>query len=137
MLGLLAFTLGLTINIAQARFEARRGLVVQEANAINTAWLRSRLIAGADGPVIAALVENYAQVELAYITATSTEDEPRLIARTGVLRKQIWQAAQTVARRDPSSITSALITSLINMFSAPRPNGSRSRVRCVPICPGC
>jgi hypothetical protein len=118
MLGLLAFTLGLTINIAQARFEARRGLVVQEANAINTAWLRSRLIAGDDGPVITALVENYAQVELAYITAKSTGDEPALITLTGVLQKQIWQAAQTVARRDPSSITSALITSLINMFSA-------------------
>jgi hypothetical protein len=40
MLGLLAFALGLTINIAQSRFEARRGLVVNEANAIDTAWLR-------------------------------------------------------------------------------------------------
>src|ERR1700688_3887936 len=67
MLGLLAFTLGLTINIAQARFEARRGLVVQEANAISTAWLRYRVIAGDDGPVITALVESYAQIELPYI----------------------------------------------------------------------
>jgi hypothetical protein len=37
MLGLLSFTLGLTINYAQERAEARRGLVVQEANAIGTA----------------------------------------------------------------------------------------------------
>ena len=60
MLDLLAFTLGLTINIAQTRFEARRGLVVQEANAISSAWPRSKLIAGDDGPVITALVESYA-----------------------------------------------------------------------------
>src|SRR5277367_6399382 len=33
MLGLLAFTLSLTINVAQGRYEARRGLVLQEANA--------------------------------------------------------------------------------------------------------
>jgi hypothetical protein len=37
MLGLLAFTLGITIGIAQNRYEARRTLVVQEANAIGTA----------------------------------------------------------------------------------------------------
>ncbi len=43
MLGLLAFTLSLTINIAQNRYEARRGLVLQEANSIQTAWLRSKV----------------------------------------------------------------------------------------------
>jgi hypothetical protein len=118
MLGLLAFTLGLTINIAQARFEARRGLVVQEANAIATAWLRTKLIAGDEGPMIAALVEKYAQLELAYVAADSFDAEPALIAGMGNLQKQIWQAAQTVARRDPSSLTAALITALLNMFSA-------------------
>ena len=55
MLGLLAFTLSLTINIAQNRFEFRRGLVVQEANAIEAAWLRSKLITGEEGAVIATL----------------------------------------------------------------------------------
>lgn len=36
--GLLAFILSLTINIARNRFALRRNLVVQEANAIETAW---------------------------------------------------------------------------------------------------
>ena len=36
-LGLLAFTLGLTISIAESRDDARRDLVVTEANAIGTA----------------------------------------------------------------------------------------------------
>src|ERR1700753_3824307 len=40
MLGLLAFTLSLTINIAQNRYEVRRSLVVQEANSVQTAWVR-------------------------------------------------------------------------------------------------
>jgi len=43
MLALLAFILGLTVNYAQGRFETRRDLVVTEANAIGTAWLRARL----------------------------------------------------------------------------------------------
>jgi hypothetical protein len=118
MLGLLAFTLGLTINIAQARFETRRNLVNQEANAIGTAWMRSKLVTGAQGPAIAALIETYANIELAYVSANAFDAEPGLLARQSALQTQIWQAAQTVVRQDPSSMTAALITALLEMFNA-------------------
>jgi hypothetical protein len=117
MLGLLAFTLGLTINIAQSRFETRRNLVVQEANAISTAWQRSKLIVGDEGPPITALLEDFAKVELAYVSADSFDVEPQLIARGNELETQILQAARTVARRDPSWMTASLITALLDMFN--------------------
>ena len=44
MFALLAFTLGLTISIAQSRYEARREMVVLEANTIGTAWLRAKAL---------------------------------------------------------------------------------------------
>jgi hypothetical protein len=115
MLGLLAFTLGLTINIAQTRFETRRNLVIQEANAISTAWQRSKLIVGDEGPPITALLEDFAKVELAYVSADSFDVEPELIARGNELETQILQAARTVARRDPSWMTASLITALLDM----------------------
>jgi hypothetical protein len=120
MLGLLAFTLGLTINIAQARFEARRGLVVQDANAIGNAWLRSKLITTGDGPAITMLIQDFAEVELAYVSSDSFDVEPALIARKQQLQKQIWQAAEEVAQTSPSSITTSLIGALIDMFSTAR-----------------
>ncbi|HEY4041095.1 MAG TPA: hypothetical protein VGM32_04530 [Rhodopila sp.] len=120
MLGLLAFTLGLTITIAQSRFEARRNLVVQEANAISTAWLRSKLIAGDAGPAIGALIEDYGKVALAYVRSSSFDVEPELNARTAALQTQIWQAAETISKQDRSPITTALIASLITMFEASR-----------------
>jgi hypothetical protein len=118
MLGLLAFTLGLTINIAQARFEVRRNQVVQEANAINTAWLRSRLVSGDEGPIITSLIEAYAKVQLAYVSADFFDAEPKLIVQTNTLQMQIWQTAQSIARRDSSSVTAALLTALVNMFES-------------------
>jgi hypothetical protein len=118
MLGLLAFTLGLTINIAQARFETRRNLVVQEANAIGNAWLRSKLIVGDEGPAITALIEAFAKVELAYVSADTFDVEPELLRRQNGLQTQIWQLAQTVARRDPSWATAALTTAVLDMFNA-------------------
>lgn len=118
MLGLLAFTLGLTINIAQAQFEVRRGLVVQDANAIGNAWLRSKLITTDEGPAITALIQDFAEVELAYVSSDTFDVEPALIARKERLQRQIWQAAEKVAQGSPSSITTSLIGALIDMFSA-------------------
>jgi len=64
MVALLAFTLSLSINFAQNRYEVRRGLVLSEATAIQTAWQRTKLIDGDEGPLIAAKVEDYARVRL-------------------------------------------------------------------------
>lgn len=44
VLGLLALLLGFTFSLATDRFDARRLLVLQEANAIGTAYLRSQLL---------------------------------------------------------------------------------------------
>jgi hypothetical protein len=118
MLGLLSFALGLTISYAQDRAEARRELVVQEANAIGTAWLRAKLVVGVEGPAIAKLIEELANVELAFTVAGSSEPEARLLARRGVLQDQIWGLAQIVAQRDPTPITTAMITALDGMFDS-------------------
>src|SRR5262245_31312278 len=58
MLGLVAFTLAVTIGIAQDRFEARRNATLEEAKMIGTAW-RSTGLAGASGKPIAELIEEY------------------------------------------------------------------------------
>lgn len=118
MLGLLSFTLGITIGYAQDRAEARRGLVVREANAIGTAWLRAKLVSGEEGPAIAELIEDLAKVELAFTAAGSTEPEARLTASRGALQDRIWSLAQTVARRDPTSVTTAMINAINEMFDS-------------------
>src|SRR5271165_2040976 len=80
MVALLAFTLSLSISFAQNRYEARRGLVLSEANAIGTAWLRTKLIDGDEGPAIAAKIEEYAKVRLLFTTAASDAEIPPLVA---------------------------------------------------------
>jgi hypothetical protein len=120
MLGLLAFTLGLTINIAQSRFETRRSLVLEEANAIETAWLRTKLITVEEGRGLTALVEDFAKVELIFVSSDSFAAEPGLLARADDLQTRIWQAVGTVTRHDSSSLTAALITALTEMFNAAR-----------------
>ncbi|MCL7979753.1 MAG: hypothetical protein M8865_07605, partial [marine benthic group bacterium] len=44
ILALLAFVLALTFNMALTRFEARKQIVMAEANAIGTCYLRAELL---------------------------------------------------------------------------------------------
>jgi hypothetical protein len=118
MLGLLSFTLGLAIGYAQDRAEARRGLIVKEANAIGTAWLRAKVVAGQEGSTIAQLIEELAKVELAFAVAKSTEPEAELLARRGALQDQIWDLTQTVAGRNPTPVTTAMMIAINEMFDA-------------------
>ena len=116
MVGLLAFTLSLSINFAQNRYETRRGLVLSEATAIQTAWLRTKLIDGDEAPLLAAKVEDYARVRLGFTEARSESDVPALIARADALETEIWNLTNTVAHRTPNTVTTALVNALNDMF---------------------
>lgn len=117
MLGLLAFTLGLSISIAQGRFDARRGLVVSEANAIGTAWLRAGLVEGPEAPEIRRLLVTWTETRLDYTTALP--DPPRIAmlnTRTNTLQGEIWQQMTVLAQRLPNPITASLAASLNEVF---------------------
>jgi hypothetical protein len=116
MLGLLAFTLSLTINIAQNRYEARRTLVLQEANSVQNAWLRSKLIGGERGLAVTSMIEDFARVQLAYVSSDRFEDEAGLIAHKTALEAQIWRAIQVLSREQPTNATSGLVLALTEMF---------------------
>ena len=118
MLALLAFMLGLSIDFAQHRFEARRELVALEANTISTAWQRAVMIGGPDGEAMAGLIEDYAKTRLAFTRAEEKGPVKALIAKTGEEQVQIWRLATNVARRSPDSITATLINAVNDMSGA-------------------
>lgn len=118
MVGLLAFILGLTINFAENRYEARRELVVTEANAIGTAWLRAKLVGGPEGEAISGLVRQYAQTRLAFTRASADSAIGDLNARTSQEAHEIWAQASQAARKAPTPITATLVNALNEMFDS-------------------
>jgi len=118
MLALLAFMLGLTVSFAENRYEARRDLVVEEANAIGTAGLRARMIGGAEGDSIAALIGDYAHARLEFTRAEFIAPVDRILARAEGDQRRIWDLATVIARRDPTPITANLVSALNTMFDA-------------------
>jgi len=117
LLGLLAFTLGLTISVAASRYEDRRRAALDEANAIGTAWLRAEAIGHPRGHVIAQLLESYAKQRVAWLTAP--RDDAVLTAanaETSRLQTLIWGHVTVIARERPDAVVVGLQAALNETF---------------------
>jgi len=117
MLALLGFMLAVSISMADSHFESRRKLVLDEANAIGTSHLRSRLIGGQHGQEIARLLVDYAQLRLDFYAAGEDRKllEP-VYQRTAALQQRIWDHASAIARSAPTPVSSLLVASLNEVF---------------------
>jgi hypothetical protein len=113
LLGLLALLLGFSFAMAQARYDARRVLVVEEANAIGTAYLRAQLLPGPAAPEAADALRRYVDVRLTHLGERVDELALReAIVKTEQLHDYLWTRAANAARQDPSPITSLFVASL-------------------------
>lgn len=114
VLGLLALLLGFTFSLALNRHETRRDLVLQEANAIGTTWLRAQLAAEPERTALRTLLRDYADARVAWSLA---EDDPAALARTGGLQRELWDATGAVVRAAPGAqLTRALLDAMNQSF---------------------
>jgi len=98
-LGLLALLLGFTFALAVDRFDARRGLVLEEANAIGTTYLRAQLLDEPHRSRLSRLLTGYAQNRLDLANAEDYERRAALMAQTNEYQTRLW--AETVAAIRP------------------------------------
>ena len=92
VLGLLALLIGFTFSISLSRYEARRELVVKEANAIGTTWLRMQLLDAGDRARMEDVLRRYVDTRVAFGNASSREDEEAQHRRTEALQDELWGA---------------------------------------------
>src|SRR5258708_4099835 len=64
IIGILGLLLGFTVSMAVTRFEVRKHLVLEEAQAIGTAHLRTQLLPATEGKEIADLLRAYTNVRV-------------------------------------------------------------------------
>jgi hypothetical protein len=128
ILGLLAFLLAFTFGMAASRFELRRELVLDEANAIGTTYLRAALVPEPHRAEIRTLLRDYVDVRLEGV-------EPGMavpaLARSEELQGRLWAQAVLVAEKNPTPITGLFIQSLndvIDLHAKRVTMGVRNRI---------
>lgn len=120
-LGLLAFILAFTFGAGTDRWDTKKALILAEANAIGTAFLRSDLLDEAHGPRAQQLLSEYLDSRLGMVSSKGNRENIRDYAKriTGGVKEskdfhaELWQLAREAAEQNPTPIT-ALFVSAIN-----------------------
>jgi hypothetical protein len=111
ILALLAFMLAVTMGMASDRFDTRRQLVVNEANAIGTTYLRAGYLPEPVSTDARELLREYVPLRI------TTADKAQLTAnyaRSVEIQNELWAQAEDLARATPSSETLALYIETLN-----------------------
>jgi len=115
--GLMGLLIAFTFSGAAGRFDARRQLVVQEANDIGTAWLRLDLLPASEQSSLREKFRQYVASRLAVyrrlpdIQAARTE-----LARSTALQRDIWTQAVSACKETTTPAPMLLLPALNQMF---------------------
>lgn len=92
VLGLLALLLGFTFSLAVDRFDARRILVLEESNAIGTAYLRSQLLDEPHRTRMSTILRDYTENRVKLGEAGAVDDQLKRLAINDQLLTDLWSA---------------------------------------------
>lgn len=113
--GLLGLLLAFSFAAGISRFDARHQLIVTEANAIGTAYLRLDLLPINDQPELRQLFRTYLDTRLrAYEQLPDLEAAEQELGRAAAIQQKIWSRAVTDSQGDPSQTAARLLLPAIN-----------------------
>jgi hypothetical protein len=99
-LGLLAFILAFTFGLAASRFDAKRQLLVDEANAVGTTYLRAEMLPERRDE-IRALLRDYVEVRIEAVKSGKLAEGTR---RSEDLQNRLWGLTVPIAVKNPDSV---------------------------------
>jgi len=112
---LLGLLLGFSFSGATTRLDARRQLIIGEANAIGTAYLRLDELPASDQPEMRHLFREYVDARVAaYAQVPDMKAFHQGVAQAALLQQQIWARAVAASRNDPTQNSARLLLPALN-----------------------
>jgi hypothetical protein len=118
LLGLLGLILAFTFSMSNSRFDTRRQLIIEEANAIGTVILRTDIYPDSVRQLLRRNLMEYVEARIAFCQADlNIEKLTEHYLHADQVGKKIWAIAATYARTDDrATLNSQLIPALNNMI---------------------
>jgi len=114
-LAMLAFLLAFTFGMAGSKQDARKKLVLEEANAIGTAYLRAQILPEPYSSKIKGLLQEYVDVRLKGAQSIKSIDQlKQAIARSEELHNELWALSVSLAKENSGSIFAGLFVDSLN-----------------------
>jgi len=113
VLGLLAFVLAFSFNIAANRYELRKQNVVSDANAVSTAFLRADLVPEPQRSVIKSRLIAYAGLRA---DTENLRDLESLRSRLEALQISMWKTLASISPKERTAVFNALASALNTVY---------------------
>ncbi|MBD2751421.1 bestrophin-like domain [Spirosoma validum] len=115
LLGLLALLLAFTFSMANERYDTRRAVIIQEANAIGTAVLRADLYPDTTRQQFRADFKQYVEARISYYTAGVDSDRIQAAVRqSDQYSAVIWARATRLSRQTNNLLPANLMIPALN-----------------------
>lgn len=120
LMGLVALLIGFSFSLALGRYNERSVAVVEEANAIGTAWLRTDLLDAPHADLLRTALADYTASQLARSTLTIREaDRIEVESQRGnEAFARAWDAATAATRGNANPATVAVVSALNDMIDS-------------------
>ena len=115
ILGLLALLLGFTFSMAISRFDLRQSLVMKEANALGTVYLRTQTLPEPTASRIRADLKTYTQHRVQFYPSFR-ESPVAYQNKSQILQNKIWQDSMEIAQKDRGPLIALYLSSLNDLI---------------------
>lgn len=112
MLGLVAFLMAFSIGIVINQHGERKAMVVTEANAVGTAWLRAGFLDEADTTAARDLLREYVEIRLA--AAADATQIPAVTTRSEEIHSALWAIMEDNVKRGNDTDIMAIVAESMN-----------------------
>ena len=117
-LTLLGLIIGFTFSMAVTRYDQRKNLEEEEANAIGTAYVRADLLPTADAARVRALLKEYLDVRIEFYETREPKRLPDIAVLRAKLQADLWTTVQRAATAQPSPVIALAVSGMNDVINA-------------------
>lgn len=116
LLGMLALLMGFTLSLSLQRFDSRSAYMVEEANAIGTAYLRAQFLPLSVRDDVQRLFRTYTELRIEAGNLATIDDVHRgsILRETNVKQDELWALAKRAVEEDANPVRTGLFVQALN-----------------------
>jgi hypothetical protein len=117
-LTLLGLIIGFSFSMATSRYDQRKNLEEEEANAIGTEWVRAELLPAAAATKVRATLATYLDQRVLFYTTRDPQELLAVNAKTAQLQNELWSLVKEPAMAQPNPVVALAVTGMNDVLNS-------------------
>jgi len=117
-LTLLGLLIGFTLSMATTRYDMRKTLEEEEANAIGTEYLRADVLSAADRTRVRTLLRDYLDQRILFYQTRDQQQLQQVNARTDQLEAELWSAVRVPATAQQTPVLALVLSGMNDVLNS-------------------